>query len=171
VFYFNELWESHAALNAHVASSVFKEISGKTSELLREPLEVNLLKAVELGCSHFEKWKAARFLVLPPPSVALANRYAIPVKDSKNTCLRHRRIRHGTTLMTRLVPLKCRQGGVIPRRLIERRGFSRCEAAVPRESDGTFDIFWSNVRASMTLKAPHDLSCAFALPCLNLAIS
>jgi quinol monooxygenase YgiN len=47
VFYFNEMWESQAALNAHVASSVFKEISGKASELLREPLEANLLKAVE----------------------------------------------------------------------------------------------------------------------------
>jgi quinol monooxygenase YgiN len=47
LLYFNELWESQAHLDAHAASSHFTEIFGKAKALFREPLEVNLLTAVE----------------------------------------------------------------------------------------------------------------------------
>ncbi|MGD0647152.1 MAG: putative quinol monooxygenase [Acidobacteriaceae bacterium] len=46
VFVFNELWESQTHLDAHVASAHFREIFGKATVLLAEPLEVNLLTAV-----------------------------------------------------------------------------------------------------------------------------
>jgi quinol monooxygenase YgiN len=46
LFYFNELWESHAHLDAHVASSHFIEIFGKSKALVTGPLEVNLLKSI-----------------------------------------------------------------------------------------------------------------------------
>ncbi|HWZ50067.1 MAG TPA: putative quinol monooxygenase [Granulicella sp.] len=47
LFYFNELWESQAHLDAHVATSHFTEIFAKAKALLAEPLEVNLLEPVE----------------------------------------------------------------------------------------------------------------------------
>ena len=47
LLYFNELWESQAHLDAHAASSHFTEIFGKAKALFSEPLEVNLLTAVE----------------------------------------------------------------------------------------------------------------------------
>ncbi|MDR3477871.1 MAG: putative quinol monooxygenase [Gammaproteobacteria bacterium] len=47
LFYFNELWESQAHLNAHSASRHCIEILGEAKALLQEPLEVNLLKSVE----------------------------------------------------------------------------------------------------------------------------
>jgi quinol monooxygenase YgiN len=47
LLYFNELWESQAHLDAHAASSHFTEIFGKAKALFSEPLEVNLLIAVE----------------------------------------------------------------------------------------------------------------------------
>jgi quinol monooxygenase YgiN len=47
IFVFNELWESQAHLDAHAASSHFQETFGKVKPLLKEPLEVNLLTAVE----------------------------------------------------------------------------------------------------------------------------
>lgn len=43
LFYFNELWESQADLDAHSASSHFKQVFGEAEAFLREPLEVNLL--------------------------------------------------------------------------------------------------------------------------------
>ncbi len=46
MFLFNELWESQEHLNAHAASSHFKDIIGKTTALLAEPLEVHLLTTV-----------------------------------------------------------------------------------------------------------------------------
>lgn len=46
VFYFNELWRSQKHLDAHAASSHFKEIFGKAKALFKEPLEVNLLNKV-----------------------------------------------------------------------------------------------------------------------------
>ena len=46
VFYFNELWNSQADLDAHANSSHFVEIFGKAKELLKVPLEVNLLEEV-----------------------------------------------------------------------------------------------------------------------------
>lgn len=47
VFYFNELWQSQAHMDAHAASSHFTRIFGEAKQLLQEPLEVNLLKHVE----------------------------------------------------------------------------------------------------------------------------
>jgi quinol monooxygenase YgiN len=47
LFYFNELWESQAHLDAHAASSHFTEVFGKPNALFSEPLEANLLTAVE----------------------------------------------------------------------------------------------------------------------------
>ena len=47
LFYFNELWESQAHLDAHAATSHFTEIFGKAKAFFAEPLEVNLLTAVE----------------------------------------------------------------------------------------------------------------------------
>jgi quinol monooxygenase YgiN len=47
LFYFNELWESQAHLDAHRTTSHFTEIFGKAEALFSEPLEVNLLSAVE----------------------------------------------------------------------------------------------------------------------------
>jgi quinol monooxygenase YgiN len=47
LFYFNELWESQAHLDAHVATPHFTEIFGKAQALLAEPLEVNLLTEVK----------------------------------------------------------------------------------------------------------------------------
>ena len=46
LFYFDELWESREALEAHASSERFVEIFGKAKELMREPLEVNLLTEV-----------------------------------------------------------------------------------------------------------------------------
>ena len=46
VFYFNELWNSQEDLEAHARSSHFTEIFGKAKELLKTPLEVNLLEEV-----------------------------------------------------------------------------------------------------------------------------
>jgi quinol monooxygenase YgiN len=47
LFYFNELWESQAHLDAHVATPHFTTIFAKAKELLAEPLEVNLLTEVK----------------------------------------------------------------------------------------------------------------------------
>ena len=46
VFLFNELWESQAHLDAHAASSHFKEVFGKATALLAEPQAVHLLTDV-----------------------------------------------------------------------------------------------------------------------------
>jgi quinol monooxygenase YgiN len=47
LFYFNELWESQAHLDAHIATPHFTTIFGKAQELLAEPLEVNLLTELQ----------------------------------------------------------------------------------------------------------------------------
>jgi len=48
LFYYNELWQSKAHLDAHAASKHFKEILGCTaSGLLKEPLEVSFLHEVQ----------------------------------------------------------------------------------------------------------------------------
>jgi quinol monooxygenase YgiN len=46
LFYFNELWESQAHLDAHAASGHFTKILGKAKPLLAEPMEVNFLEAI-----------------------------------------------------------------------------------------------------------------------------
>jgi quinol monooxygenase YgiN len=47
IFLFNELWESQELLDAHAASSPFREIFGRAAALLAEPLEVHLLTSVD----------------------------------------------------------------------------------------------------------------------------
>ena len=47
ILYFNELWESREALDAHMASSHFTEIFGKAKELFKEPPELNLLQEIQ----------------------------------------------------------------------------------------------------------------------------
>jgi quinol monooxygenase YgiN len=46
-FYFNELWNSQEELDAHANSAQFTEIFGKAKELLKSPLEVNLLEQAD----------------------------------------------------------------------------------------------------------------------------
>lgn len=47
VFYFHELWNSKDELDAHANSRHFKEVFGAAEELLRLPLEVNLLREID----------------------------------------------------------------------------------------------------------------------------
>jgi quinol monooxygenase YgiN len=48
LFYYNELWQSKAHLDAHAASKHFTEIlGGGVKELLKEPLEVSFLHEVQ----------------------------------------------------------------------------------------------------------------------------
>ena len=47
LFYFNELWESQAHLDAHMATPHFTEIFGKAKELLAGAPELNLLTEVQ----------------------------------------------------------------------------------------------------------------------------
>jgi quinol monooxygenase YgiN len=47
LFYFHELWYSKEDLDAHAKSSHFTEILSQVKELLKEPLEVNLLQEIE----------------------------------------------------------------------------------------------------------------------------
>jgi quinol monooxygenase YgiN len=45
-FYIYEIYESQAALDQHAASSHFKHLEQTVGELLQEPFEVNILRAV-----------------------------------------------------------------------------------------------------------------------------
>jgi quinol monooxygenase YgiN len=45
-FYFDETWESAAALDKHIASPHFKYLEQAIGELLEGPFEVNILKRV-----------------------------------------------------------------------------------------------------------------------------
>ncbi len=49
LFYYNELWQSQAHLDAHAASKHFTTIllGKEVKELLREPLEVSFLQEVQ----------------------------------------------------------------------------------------------------------------------------
>ncbi|HWT67298.1 MAG TPA: putative quinol monooxygenase [Terracidiphilus sp.] len=47
VFYFNELWNSLDDLKAHASTPRFLDVMAKAKELLRAPMEVNLLSEVE----------------------------------------------------------------------------------------------------------------------------
>jgi quinol monooxygenase YgiN len=47
ILYFNELWQSQAHLDAHMASARFKEIFGEAKTLFKVALEVNRLKSIE----------------------------------------------------------------------------------------------------------------------------
>jgi quinol monooxygenase YgiN len=46
-FYFNELWESQAHLDAHMATPHFTEIFGKAKELMAGAPELNFLTEVQ----------------------------------------------------------------------------------------------------------------------------
>lgn len=45
-FYLYETWESQAALDQHAATSHFKRLEQAAPELVKEPFEVNILKAI-----------------------------------------------------------------------------------------------------------------------------
>jgi quinol monooxygenase YgiN len=45
-FYFEETWESHAALDKHIATPHFRHLEQTIGELLEGPLEVNILKKI-----------------------------------------------------------------------------------------------------------------------------
>jgi quinol monooxygenase YgiN len=45
-FYFDETWESQAALDEHVATPHFKYLEQAIRELLEEPFEVNILSRI-----------------------------------------------------------------------------------------------------------------------------
>ena len=45
-FYFDETWESKAALDKHTATPHFKHLEQAIGELLEEPFEVNILKRI-----------------------------------------------------------------------------------------------------------------------------
>ncbi len=45
-FYFDEIWESEAALSKHIASPHFKHLEHAIVELLEESFEVNILKRI-----------------------------------------------------------------------------------------------------------------------------
>jgi quinol monooxygenase YgiN len=45
-FYFDETWESQAALDKHIATPHFKHLEQKVGELLEEPFEVNILNRI-----------------------------------------------------------------------------------------------------------------------------
>ena len=45
-FYFDETWESQAALDEHVATPHFRHLEQTIGELLNEPFEVNILNRI-----------------------------------------------------------------------------------------------------------------------------
>src|SRR6202162_5353405 len=45
-FYFDETWESHAALDKHIAKPHFRYLEQAIGELLEEPFEVNILTRI-----------------------------------------------------------------------------------------------------------------------------
>ena len=45
-FYFDETWESQAALDEHVATPHFKHLEQTIGELISEPFEVNILNRI-----------------------------------------------------------------------------------------------------------------------------
>jgi quinol monooxygenase YgiN len=45
-FYFDEAWESQAALDKHIATPHFKHLEQAIGELLEGPFEVNILKRI-----------------------------------------------------------------------------------------------------------------------------
>jgi len=50
-FYFNETWESQAALDRHAASPHFKHLEQAIGELLQEPFEINILERISTGAA------------------------------------------------------------------------------------------------------------------------
>jgi quinol monooxygenase YgiN len=50
-FYFYEIWESQDALDQHAASPHFKHLELAVRELVKEPLEVNILEMILAGAA------------------------------------------------------------------------------------------------------------------------
>jgi quinol monooxygenase YgiN len=50
-FYFNETWESQAALDRHMATPHFERLKKTGAELVKEPFEVNLVKGILPGAA------------------------------------------------------------------------------------------------------------------------
>ena len=50
-FYLNEIWESQAALDRHMATPHFKRLEQTGGELVKEPFEINLVKGILTGAA------------------------------------------------------------------------------------------------------------------------
>lgn len=48
-FYLYENWESQSALDRHIATPHFRHLQQAVDELLTEPFEVNILRAIQSG--------------------------------------------------------------------------------------------------------------------------
>jgi quinol monooxygenase YgiN len=48
-FYLYENWESQSALDRHIATPHFRHLQEAVGELLTEPFEVNILRAIQSG--------------------------------------------------------------------------------------------------------------------------
>lgn len=51
-FYLNETWEEQSALDQHIATPHFRHLEQAVGELLTEPFEVNILRAIPTGASQ-----------------------------------------------------------------------------------------------------------------------
>ena len=50
-FYLDEVWESQAALDQHMATPHFKRLEQTGGELVEEPFEINIVKRVLIGAA------------------------------------------------------------------------------------------------------------------------
>ena len=50
-FYLYENWESQSALDQHKATSHFRHLQQAAGEILAEPFEVNILRAIQSGAA------------------------------------------------------------------------------------------------------------------------
>jgi len=50
-FYLDEVWESQAALDQHMATPHFKRLEQTGGELVQEPFEINIVKRVLTGAA------------------------------------------------------------------------------------------------------------------------
>jgi quinol monooxygenase YgiN len=50
-FYFNETWESQAALDRHLVTSHFERLKQTGAQLVKEPFEVNIVEEVLTGAA------------------------------------------------------------------------------------------------------------------------
>jgi quinol monooxygenase YgiN len=48
-FYLYENWESQSALDRHIATPHFRHLQQSVGEVLTEPFEVNILRAIQSG--------------------------------------------------------------------------------------------------------------------------
>jgi quinol monooxygenase YgiN len=50
-FYLDEVWESQAALDRHMATPHFKRLEQTGGELVQEPFEINIVKRILTGAA------------------------------------------------------------------------------------------------------------------------